>query len=122
VLRETLALALTLGVALGGAASAVAEPATPSAERLARLADERGPIRRHLEEAFPSPSLDRATATVAVDARDGRERLAPAPDPSAAQAAPPKKRRTVKVGLILLGVLAAYAALYLITFSQGFDL
>jgi hypothetical protein len=121
VLRETLALALTLGVALCGAASASAESAIPPAERLARLADERGPIRRHLEEAFPSPSVDRPAATVAVDARDGRERLEPAPDPSAAPAAPPKKRGLVKAGLVLLGVLVACAAMVLVAFPQGFD-
>lgn len=114
MLREILALALALGVALGGAASAVAEPAIPSAERLARLADERGPIRRHLEEAFPSPGVDRAAATVAVDAREGRGRGEPPP-------AAPSKKRSVDVGLVLLGLLATYAALYLVAFSQGFD-
>jgi hypothetical protein len=36
-------------------------------------------------------------------------------------AAPPKKRRSVTLDHLLLGLLAAYAALYLVASSQGFD-
>lgn len=110
MLREALAVALC--IALGVATSSAAEPPSPSAEWLARLAEERGPIRRHLEAAFPSPGIDLAAVALGLESHD-REHLEAAPGHVAHAQAAPAKRRGVNWGLVVLGVLVAYAALYL---------
>ena len=95
--------ALALCLEQGCSEPAPADVPSAAVEGLARAAAERGPIRRHLEAAFPSKGPGLAAAS-------------PGPPPP-----PPAKRRRMSIGMILLGALVLYATLYLIAFSHGFD-
>jgi len=54
----------------------------PSAARLARLAAERGPIRRHLEGALSSPVAGATAETLGVSLEEAREELVGTPNSS----------------------------------------
>jgi hypothetical protein len=120
-MRRWIFIAATLAGVLAGAGQTAADPSVPSPDRLARLMGERGAIRRHLEAAFPVPGADLGTPVVGLYAHADGMDVAQALDDATTSQAPPGKRRGVNWGLVLLGVLVAYATLYLIAFSQGFD-
>lgn len=78
-------LVIALSGALGCTEPALGDSLVPSAVQLARLAAERGPIRRHLEAAFSSPVVRVTSATLGVSVEEAREDLVGRSDPSASR-------------------------------------